>query len=1591
VHPRQASDGKLSSAATPHSTTNNNSDTITVASNEAQLASESDVVQPAGGRQKYVTTYVMSDYNAKPGLAHVHIQLSPISGTQCEDNLKVLALHDSGCAKSIMKKSIFEKLQKFGKIEVIKPTEKQALVSCTGEYQEITGSADILLHFQGVNGVQMSFELNVIIHSELSQDFLLGRDFTGSDAKAFETNDYLFLTNKYDVFLDPVQLSVENKSLCKVPLYGSSTKPMHVLTNECVIIPPFSVTTVTCTLAKGKGYYLPIMNTGIVNFEVLRATQPRLETLPVMLSYAAPNCIEIPLYNNTHTEYMIDKGAQVADIQIWEDSFESYPLQVEELSEDIFEVNKALPSFIEEDEALNEEEKEAAFLDYMRNGYHHPSMTKEVEQKASLTELYLKSTIPFPDSKFNEQFDLKHLKPRFRKIALQTFRQFKGAFSRHACDLGKAKDIRMHIDVLQDKQQQIQKYVPIPHSVRPQVTSILDQMLKFDIIRECNEPSLFCSNLLVTKKRDGSSIRILLDGRLVNHKTIKLPANYVSHPEVLASLVNKSHVTTLDMSDSFFQIELDEESQPLTAFFSPSHGKRFCFKRAAQGLKNSPLFLKLLMDKTLGDMADDVIHYADDIMIATDGSEEQHIRTVGEVLRRLEEANIKVRPAKLNLMRDNVEFLGVVWTKGKISIPEAKLLSFKALPSPNTPRKAKSVICALAYYRKFIFDFAGLAHCIMEIALAHPRSFKWTPLHENNFRQIISLMCKHHSLYLPDPSRPYYVQSDASHYAGAGRLYQLDDEGNERLLGCVSRTFTKTERVYSVVKKEVLALLYTLRTMDFFLRFADNIKILVDAQAILFLRLCKDSAGILLRFSLELSKYEAEIHHVPGVENEVCDVLSRHHTDIDKIVDECKKQPPMTEKQALDLLARLKLPDGLKFSKEEVAFLLEADSLPNPGKLVKKTSKAKQGLREVKNDPKMVPKRKVNLPKTTLQKRPGALLPACSCRLAVNRFPCNHINVDNGMSYTDFKAVSNAILTGNLSKAQFQEAQRQDEFCAKILSHTKRHRNFIVVDGLLFFRFNNGRQKIVLPQVLLDVVIQAKHFSLFGFHFSRNRIRRDINNRYYISQSFLNNKLKLLRDNCLICQFNRTQKDDHTLRSSDYIFAPRATWGIDLIPNLPVTKDGFKAALLAVDLFTGYIQVCPIKDRTTKSLITALERTVIQPFGVPKLLRSDEEPGLFRSEDFYNYLKPLGTKFLPTSVGSPWANSTAERSIRTIKESARNFLCQEKVDDSWDKYVQFFTMAHNQSTSIYGFAPEELMFGYTKPNHNDLLQFWPGTRTHNQYMETIVPEAERMRKLARERSIAKSKTNRSYKNASRHLKQFQLGQIVAHRQLQLSTGTASAMKPRHTGPYVVQSLNPDESSAMVEHMYTGEMKKAHFSNLQIISFHPGIGNRVDQNFDDRLENMLTSKQTLPSVTRRALDLPVDFNEPPSESPRRTTTSESSEPENHYHDLGLDVDLPSVDPTQSQSFGTLQSEESEATASAEPRRPGVPSRHRQREPSESADDEASEPENGLNFDSDFRFSPHGSEDDFDDPDPAPEHDTDSDDAYRASVDAVFGLP
>ena len=748
---------------------------------------------------------------------------------------------------------------------------------------------------------------------------------------------------------------------------------------------------------------------------------------------------------------------------------------------------------------------------------------------------------------------------------------------------------------------------------------------------------------------------------------------------------------------------------------------------------------------------------------------------------------------------------------------------------PNTPKRTRSFVCAMSYYRQFIPRFAELSKMLMDLASLHPKQFKWDNNHTLRFRKMIKALIDNSSLYLPKPNEPFYVQTDASNLCGAGRVYQLNEAKEEMIIACISRTFTRAERKYGAFKKEVLALLYTLRSLDFFLRHAPKLIILVDAKAIVFLRICKDSSGILLRFSLELSTYNAEVHHVAGTNNFISDILSRHHEGIDDIISDKKKIRYLSEQQSDEILNRLTIPHGKKFSKEEVAYMMEAESLIDPIPKKPKRTVNKPGKRSFPNLPKTLHERKIKMPRESFR-RPGLLLPTCSCT-SLQKDECDHPTIN----YEELKVVSKILVGGQIDTQVFSEMQKADPMIQNILNRPKLPKLFSFQQNILMFGVRT--KKPVLPCALLDLLIQSKHFTVFGLHNSISRMTRDIRKQYYVHQKTLNKKLRFLKNNCLVCQFNKSTLPAHKVKPSNFKRAPQVCWSIDIIPNMPKTSNGYSAILLAVDTFTGYVNLAPMKSRSTEDIMEALRNAVFNPFQIPHMIRSDNETGMANSKEFFQFLQDLNVRFEPTSTAAPWGNGAAERAVQTIKAGMRKFLMQENLHQFWDKFIPFITDAHNFSTSVYGYAPAELQFGSLTPRSHDLIQLWPAATNPEEYIKLILPIAEKSRQLAKEASKAENERVLTYRNKNRATKTFQIGEVVLQKQLQASTGVYGGMKPKFTGPYVIVALDKHGASAIIENLTTARTTKAHFTNLQLFSYHPSFA-KLPNNFEKALwENM----------------------------------------------------------------------------------------------------------------------------------------------------------
>ena len=95
---------------------------------------------------------------------------------------------------------------------------------------------------------------------------------------------------------------------------------------------------------------------------------------------------------------------------------------------------------------------------------------------------------------FLEAFEISHLPREARRKAIRIFQKHQKAFSRHPFDLGEAKGILAKIP-LNNSDPHIQRYTPVPKALRTEIREKIDQYEEGGILRECFEPSPFCSNI----------------------------------------------------------------------------------------------------------------------------------------------------------------------------------------------------------------------------------------------------------------------------------------------------------------------------------------------------------------------------------------------------------------------------------------------------------------------------------------------------------------------------------------------------------------------------------------------------------------------------------------------------------------------------------------------------------------------------------------------------------------------------------------------------------------------------------------------------------------------------------------------------------------------------------------------------------------------------------------------------------------------------------------------------------------------------------------------------------------------------------------
>ena len=154
------------------------------------------------------------------------------------------------------------------------------------------------------------------------------------------------------------------------------------------------------------------------------------------------------------------------------------------------------------------------------------------------------------------------------------------------------------------------------------------------------------------------------------------------------------------------------------------------------GLTNSPATFQAMINNLFRDLINqgDTATFIDDILVATD-MEEGHDELVEEVLRRLEENNLFVKPEKCKWKVGEVEFLGVVIGPKGVEMQKEKVEGVLNWLAPRNVKEVQKFLGLANYYRRFIKDFARIA-VPLHVLVRKEQKWKWEKEQEEAFENL---------------------------------------------------------------------------------------------------------------------------------------------------------------------------------------------------------------------------------------------------------------------------------------------------------------------------------------------------------------------------------------------------------------------------------------------------------------------------------------------------------------------------------------------------------------------------------------------------------------------------------------------------------------------------------------------------------------------------------------------------------------------------------------------------------------------------------------------------------------------------------------
>ena len=347
----------------------------------------------------------------------------------------------------------------------------------------------------------------------------------------------------------------------------------------------------------------------------------------------------------------------------------------------------------------------------------------------------------------------------------------------------------------------------LPFVRRAKVSEMVDDMLARGVIQP--SASAWSSPIVLVPKKNGD-LRFCVDYRRLNKVTRKDVYPLPRIDDILDTLGGTRYFSSLDLCSGYWQIELDPESRPKSAFVT--HRGLHEFVRLPFGLCNGPSTFQRLMEIVLSGLAwKNCFVYIDDVLVCSQTFDD-HLAHLQQVFDRLRSANLRLNAKKCVLLKDEVHYLGHVVSQAGIYPSSSNVTKVKDYPTPADVSQVRQFLGLASYYRRFIKNFSKIA-APLNALLRKDVSFEWNDACEQSFVELKNCLTSAPVLAYPrfDVNVRFILETDASAQGLGAVLSQTQSDGKVHPIAYASRSLNVHEKNYSATELETLGLVWASR------------------------------------------------------------------------------------------------------------------------------------------------------------------------------------------------------------------------------------------------------------------------------------------------------------------------------------------------------------------------------------------------------------------------------------------------------------------------------------------------------------------------------------------------------------------------------------------------------------------------------------------------------------------------------------------------------------------------------------------------------------------------------------------------------------